>query len=94
MPKDGRGGDFSTLVNASLPLGSPYVCGAVYFNDDKGIYRLTVLFEHEHDDASFTFVSTSIMFKNKRGDAVAGAGVACASVTGRVGHFPQLHGPV
>ena len=71
MPKDGRGGDYSTLVNASLPTGCPYVCGAVYFNDVKGRYRLKVLFEREHDDASFTFLSTYIMFKKKRRDAVA-----------------------
>ena len=63
MPKDGRGGDYSTLVNASLPTGCPYVCGAVYFNDVKGRYRLKVLFEREHDDASFTFLSTPIMMR-------------------------------
>ena len=63
MPKDGRGGDYSTLVNASLPTGCPDVCGAVYFNDVKGRYRLKVLFEREHDDASFTFLSTPIMMR-------------------------------
>jgi hypothetical protein len=46
MPKDGRGGDFSTLVNASLPIGCPYVCAAVYFIDAAGKYRLKVVFEH------------------------------------------------
>ena len=94
MPKDGRGGDFSTLVNASLPIGSPFVCGAVYFNDAKGKYRLKVLFEREHDDASFTFLSTSIMFKNKRRDAVGEqAWLDTLNVDYWAERCPQLTGP-
>ena len=45
----GRGGDYSTLVNTSLPIGSPFICGAVYFNDAKDKYRLNVVFEREND---------------------------------------------
>ena len=91
MPKDGRGGDFSALVNASLPTGCSYVCAAVYFNDVKGRYRLKVLFEREHDDASFTFLSTPIMFKNKRRDAVGEqAWLDTLNVDYWAEHCPQL----
>lgn len=94
MPKDGRGGDFSTLVNASLPIGCPYVCAAVYFIDAAGKYRLKVVFEHEHDDASFTFRSTSIMFKNKRRDAVGEqAWLDTLNVDYWAERCPQLTGP-
>ena len=94
MPKDGRGGDFSTLVNDSLPIGCPYVCGAVYFVDAPGKYRLKVVFEREQDDSSFALSSTSIMFKKKRRDPVAEqAWLGELNVDYWVKHCPQLTRP-
>ena len=42
----------------------------LYGSINTGNYQVNVLFEHDHDDVSFTFLPTSIVFKKKTRDAV------------------------